>query len=157
MLDEFTETEDDATIVDSSTSHKSDIGLGKSTFSWSNDVPDGTLTPSSQAFRLHLDGDVIFKQGVFNLIIGPTGSGKTSMLMALLGEMHYIPSGPESWRNLPRDGGVAFAAQESWVQNETIKVRLHCVCSAMYDTYVEQDNILFGSPLDEERYKKGKT
>lgn len=46
------------------------------------------------------------------------------MLMALLGEMHYIPSGPESWKNLPRAGGVAYAAQESWVQNETIKVSL---------------------------------
>ena len=90
--------------------------------SWTSDVSDGTLTPSSQAFRLHVDNDVIFKKGVFNLTIGPTGSGKTSMLMALLGEMHYIPSGPESWRNLPREGGVAFAAQESWVQNETIKV-----------------------------------
>ena len=44
--------------------------------------------------------------------------------MALLGEMHYIPSGPESWANLPRTGGVAYAAQESWVQNETIKVCL---------------------------------
>jgi hypothetical protein len=44
------------------------------------------------------------------------------MLMALLGEMHYVPSGPSSWRSLPREGGVAYAAQESWVQNETIKV-----------------------------------
>ena len=43
--------------------------------------------------------------------------------MALLGEMHYIPSGPESYVQLPRDGGVAYAAQESWVQNETIRVR----------------------------------
>lgn len=42
--------------------------------------------------------------------------------MALLGEMHYIPSGPGSWFNLPRGGGIAYAAQESWVLNETIKV-----------------------------------
>lgn len=41
-----------------------------------------------------------------------------------LGEMHYIPSGPDSFFNLPRDGGVAYAAQESWVQNETIRVSL---------------------------------
>lgn len=81
------------------------------------------MTPSRQAFRLHIDDEVVFKRGAFNLIVGPTGSGKTSILMALLGEMHYIPSGPESWTNLPRDGGVAYAAQESWVQNETIKVR----------------------------------
>ena len=37
---------------------------------------------------------------------------------------------------MPR--GVAYTAQESWVQNETIR-----------------DNILFGSPYDEERYEKG--
>lgn len=36
--------------------------------------------------------------------------------------MHFVPLGPESWYNLPREGGVAFAAQESWVQNETIRV-----------------------------------
>lgn len=58
--------------------------------------------------------------------------------MALLGEMHFIPSTTDSWFNLPRQGGVAYAAQESWVQNATIR-----------------DNILFGSPYDEERYQKG--
>ncbi|KAG6891081.1 hypothetical protein C0995_014171 [Termitomyces sp. Mi166 len=51
--------------------------------------------------------------------------------------MHFAPSHPHSWFNLPRDKGVAYAAQESWVQNETIK-----------------QNILFGAPFDEERYKK---
>ena len=62
------------------------------------------------------------------------------MLMALLGEMHFVPTNPDSWFNLPREGGVAYAAQESWVQNETIK-----------------NNILFGSAYDEERYQKGLT
>lgn len=52
--------------------------------------------------------------------------------------MHFIPENVDSWFNLPREGGVAYAAQESWVQNETIRT-----------------NILFGSPYDETRYKKG--
>ena len=52
--------------------------------------------------------------------------------------MHFEPNTVDSWYNLPRQGGVAYAAQESWVQNETIR-----------------DNILFGSPYDEERYEKG--
>lgn len=52
--------------------------------------------------------------------------------------MHFVPSTVDSWYNLPRKGGVAYAAQESWVQNETIR-----------------ENILFGSPYDEERYQKG--
>ena len=51
--------------------------------------------------------------------------------------MHFIPTSPGSWYNLPRTNGVAYAAQESWVQNATIR-----------------DNILFGSPYDETRYEK---
>ena len=80
---------------------------------------------------------MVFKQGKTNLIVGPTGCGKTSLLMALLGELHYVPSGPDSWFNLPRENGVAYVAQESWVQNETIR-----------------DNILFGSEFDDVRYRK---
>ncbi|KAL4247262.1 hypothetical protein ABKN59_006864 [Abortiporus biennis] len=56
--------------------------------------------------------------------------------MALLGEMHHIPLGPDALVSLPRKGGVAYHAQESWVLNETIK-----------------ENILFGSPYDEARYE----
>ena len=112
--------------------HEDDIGIGRAHFTWSNEPSDGTETPSAQTFRLRVEGELEFKRGKFNLIVGPTGSGKTSVLMALLGEMHYIPLGPDSWVNLPRKGGVAYAAQESWVQNETIKVmtssrrRMHC-------------------------------
>ena len=71
---------------------------------------------------LHIDDELFFKRGKINLVVGPTGSGKTSLLMALLGEMHYIPAMPDSFVSLPREGGVAYAAQESWVQNDTIKV-----------------------------------
>lgn len=53
------------------------------------------------------------------------------------GEMHFIPTTPDSWFNLPRKNGVAYAAQESWVQNATIR-----------------DNILFGSDFDAVRYRK---
>lgn len=37
-------------------------------------------------------------------------------------EMHFVPSEPNSWFSLPRGGGVAYAAQEAWIQNETIRV-----------------------------------
>lgn len=129
LLDSFAGNSKD-TVVDSSAEHKSDIGFGHAAFAWSKDSSDGTLTSTKQAFRLRIDGELVFKTGAFNLIIGPTGSGKTSVLMALLGEMHYIPSGPESWMNLPREGGIAYAAQESWVLNETIKVYYGILCDA---------------------------
>lgn len=52
--------------------------------------------------------------------------------------MHFIPTSSDSWFNLPRGRGVSYAAQESWIQNDTIR-----------------NNILFGSPYEAERYKKG--
>jgi len=104
--------------------HNQDIGFRNATFTWSNDSEDGSMTPSRRRFQLKVEEELLFKRGCFNLIVGPTGCGKTSMLMALLSEMHFLPSNPDSWYNLPRDKGVAYAAQESWVQNATIKVWL---------------------------------
>ncbi|KAI0066574.1 P-loop containing nucleoside triphosphate hydrolase protein [Artomyces pyxidatus] len=133
LLDEYT-TSAEHVVIDEA--HKEEIGFGRASFTWSNDdAVSGAETPSKRKFVLRIDGEVKFMKGSINLIVGPTGSGKTSLLMALLGEMHFIPSGNESWYNLPREGGVAYAAQESWVQNETIR-----------------HNILFGSPYDETRY-----
>lgn len=99
------------------------IGFRNATFTWTASE-GGSQTPNARkrVFRLAIDDELTFKRGCINLILGPTGSGKTSMLMALLGEMHYVPSSTESFVRLPRCGGVAYAAQESWVQNETIRV-----------------------------------
>ncbi|KAJ7786859.1 P-loop containing nucleoside triphosphate hydrolase protein [Mycena olivaceomarginata] len=57
--------------------------------------------------------------------------------MPLVCEMHLVPSSLLSWYNLPRGGGISYAAQESWVLNDTIR-----------------NNILFNSPMDEARYSK---
>ena len=69
--------------------------------------------------------------------------------------MHFILSAPGVWFNLPRDGGVAYAAQESWVQNDTIRV---CNLSIFFRMRLAnrnpQENIVFGSPFDETRHKK---
>ncbi|EIM80365.1 uncharacterized protein STEHIDRAFT_162782 [Stereum hirsutum FP-91666 SS1] len=141
LLDEFTpesstqlETADNA--ISPEESHE--IGFRSAAFSWTNDSANqGVVTPSKRRFMLHVEDELLFKRSSINLIVGSTGCGKTSLLMALLGEMHFVPLAPRSWFNLPRDGGVAYAAQESWVMNATIK-----------------ENIIFGSPLDEERYDK---
>ncbi|OCH84366.1 multidrug resistance-associated ABC transporter [Obba rivulosa] len=138
LLDQFTSLKEGDAAVARSEAPLGVIGIREAAFTWANES-DGSLTPGSQRrkFILRIEDDLIFERGQVTLIVGPTGSGKTSILMALLGEMHYIPSGPNSFVVLPRGEGVAYAAQESWVQNETIR-----------------DNILFGSPYDEERYNK---
>ncbi|KAH9480681.1 ATP-binding cassette transporter abc4 [Psilocybe cubensis] len=116
---------------------KDEIGFNDVTFTWSLLSNEGSLTPTTRSFKLRIPYKLLFQKNSINLIVVPTGSGKTSMLMALLGEMYFLPSSPDSCFNLPRGGGIAFAAQDSWVQNATIR-----------------ENILFGSAYDEVRYKK---
>ncbi|KAL4242609.1 hypothetical protein ABKN59_011139 [Abortiporus biennis] len=115
------------------------IGIRASAFTWTiEDADEGstaTVGTHSRKFKLKIEDEVFFKKGCINLIVGPTGSGKTSLLMALLGEMHHIPLAPNALVSLPRHEGIAYHAQESWVLNETIR-----------------ENILFGSPYDEVRY-----
>ncbi|KAH8835448.1 hypothetical protein DL96DRAFT_1730898 [Flagelloscypha sp. PMI_526] len=151
LLDSFTEKEESLQLFEPSVEAQQQIGFRNSSFTWSADA-DGSLTPSKRKFVLRIDDELLFEKGKINLIIGPTGdyfqhtplsnliwqtgSGKTSILMALLGEMHWIKTEPDSWFNLPRQNGVAYAAQEAFILNATIK-----------------ENILFGEPLDETRYK----
>ncbi|KAJ3513917.1 hypothetical protein NLJ89_g2683 [Agrocybe chaxingu] len=138
LLDAFSEN-DIVSDVPAVAPSKELVGFKDAMFTWSKEGEEDS-SGSGPPYRLQVKGELIFKKRSINLIIGPTGSGKTSILMALLGEMHFVRMGVDSWFSLPRRGGVAYAAQESWVQNDTIR-----------------NNILFGSPYDEERYRKGTT
>ena len=84
LLDDFTGKEPIGLFrgVDGSTDER--IGFRDATFAWSCDT-DGSLTPSKRGFSLHIEGELFFTRGHINVITGPTGSGKTSLLMALLG------------------------------------------------------------------------
>lgn len=61
------------------------IGIRDATFTWDSDT-DRTMTPRHR-FSLKVTEELKFKRGAINLILGPTGSGKTSLLMSLLGEI----------------------------------------------------------------------
>lgn len=123
---------------------KKHIGFRDATLIWGG--KDSVAEDGSRAFRL-LDLDVDFQIGKLNIIAGPTGSGKTSMLMGLLGEMTLVegrvfcPGGRsrEDVRPDPETGladTVAYVAQAAWLVNANIK-----------------DNIIFAAPFDEQRYK----
>ncbi|RDA90239.1 hypothetical protein CP533_6863 [Ophiocordyceps camponoti-saundersi (nom. inval.)] len=120
------------------------IGFRGATLIWGG--RDTVASDGSRAFRL-LDVDVDFAIGKLNIIAGPTGSGKTSMLMGLLGEMTlmegrvFCPGGRsrEDVRPDPETGlanTIAYVAQAAWLVNANIR-----------------DNILFSAPLDEARYR----
>ena len=95
LLDQYnqpsTETELDPPVShgQDSGAHRDVIGFRKALFTWANEDSNASShgTSRKRVFTLRIDDEVIFKRGGFNLIVGPTGSGKTSMLMALLGGM----------------------------------------------------------------------
>jgi ABC-type multidrug transport system fused ATPase/permease subunit len=115
------------------------IGFNNGTFSWGGKESDD--------FKM-IDLNMRFKVGQMNVIIGPTGSGKTSLLMALLGEMTLLEGnvflpGAKTREDLRpnRETGltesVAYCAQQAWLVNGTIK-----------------ENIIFASDWDARRYKQ---
>ncbi|KAK0521189.1 hypothetical protein OC834_006756 [Tilletia horrida] len=75
--------------------------------------------------------DLAIPRGELVAVVGRIGSGKSSLLSALAGEMRKR-SGTVSF-----GGSVAYVAQQSWIQNLTF-----------------QQNILFGHELDAERYAR---
>ena len=119
------------------------VGLKSATLSWSSDRTK--TVKESKVFRL-IDIDIRFRLGGLNVVAGPTGSGKTSLLMALLGEMNlvegsvHLPGGYDRMTLEPGEDGltesVAYCAQQAWLVNDTIK-----------------QNIVFASPYDELRYR----
>ncbi|RMZ78679.1 hypothetical protein DV738_g3746, partial [Chaetothyriales sp. CBS 135597] len=119
------------------------IALENATLTWGSKSPELVAT---DAFRL-INVNVDFQLGKLNIIAGPTGSGKTSLLMALLGEMKlvsgtvHLPGGSirQQLRPDPLTGlteSVAYCAQQAWLINASIK-----------------ENILFASPFDDQRYQ----
>ena len=100
------------------------IGFKNGTFTWGVNSSRNGTEPTS-AFTLR-DLNVNFVPGRLNIIAGPTGSGKTSMLMALLGEMTllegrvYLPgshSREDLYPNLVTGltESVAYCAQQAYV------------------------------------------
>lgn len=74
------------------------IGIRHASFTWSIDSTATSRTPGGtrkRHFVLSVEDELLFQRGKINLIVGPTGSGKTSLLMALLGELHA----PLPWDN----------------------------------------------------------
>jgi ATP-binding cassette subfamily C (CFTR/MRP) protein 1 len=79
-------------------------------------------------------------QGKFVCVIGPVGSGKSSLLSAIVGEMSQIPT--QGFDSVPKDvrivrGRVAYCPQMAWIQNATVR-----------------DNIVFGKPFDAKFYRR---
>ena len=65
------------------------LGFDNATLSWGYASSDQSSAKPSSVFTLR-DIDVSFTQGSLNILAGPTGCGKTSLLLGLLGEMPLL-------------------------------------------------------------------
>lgn len=121
------------------------IGFKDASFSWEsqNDIDQNPEVLNSSFMLRNLNTE--FPVGKYTLIVGPTGSGKTSFLTALLGEMtrvsgrFFMPGSRNVDDLIPDSDGlvnsVAYCAQQAWLLNDTIR-----------------NNIVFNGKWDEARY-----
>ncbi|RKP08793.1 P-loop containing nucleoside triphosphate hydrolase protein [Thamnocephalis sphaerospora] len=123
------------------------IAIEDADFAWipSDDIVFG-LDISINASRFALKNvSVEFQVEELNVVMGPPGSGKTSLLMALLeaempcvrGRVHMPRQRVFQCGQHVLSSNVAYVAQQAWLQNISIR-----------------DNITFGQPFDEERYRR---
>lgn len=105
------------------TADKESVGveINEGTAKWSENHTDNTLT------------GIDFKVSAGELIgvVGPVGSGKSSLLQAILKEL------PLTEGTIQVNGRVSYASQEPWLFGGSIK-----------------QNILFGQPWDERKYEE---
>uniref|UniRef100_A0A8C4UKV9 MRP1 protein n=1 Tax=Falco tinnunculus TaxID=100819 RepID=A0A8C4UKV9_FALTI len=74
--------------------------------------------------------NVSIPEGSLVAVVGQVGSGKSSFLSAVLGEMEKLEG------TVQRRGSVAYVSQQAWIQNDSL-----------------QENILFGANLNMPYYK----
>lgn len=123
------------------------VSFEKATVAW----PADSQEENPERFMLQ-DLNINFPANSLSVISGKTGSGKSLLLAAILGESDiiegsvHVPVAPPleerfddraTKANWIVDSAIAFVAQVPWIENASIK-----------------DNILFGLPLDEVRYRK---
>ncbi|KAF7296399.1 Multidrug resistance-associated ABC transporter protein [Mycena chlorophos] len=151
-------------LVPALSSQSREIAFTSCTVTWPQDrLGSASKTPTPAATPRHkfllMDLSLEFPRGELSLVCGKLGSGKTLLLLGLLGEADvltgqvFCPRSPanilasfaqpvggggfnpvtEDWL---LDGVCAYVPQTAWLQNASIK-----------------DNILFTLPYDEERYR----
>ncbi|KAF7965153.1 hypothetical protein HWV62_45382, partial [Athelia sp. TMB] len=73
--------------------------------------------------------EMVVPRGSLVAIVGPVGSGKSSLLQGLIGEMRRDAG------RVTFGGSVSYCPQTAWIQNATLR-----------------NNVIFGQPFDEDRY-----
>ncbi|XP_036408292.1 multidrug resistance-associated protein 1 isoform X1 [Megalops cyprinoides] len=114
------ELDEDSVERKAITGSSDSIRITDGTFSWSR-----SDAPSLKRICMNIP------EGALVAVVGHVGSGKSSLLSALLGEMHKQEG------SVYVKGSVAYVPQQAWIQNATLR-----------------DNILFGRERKESWYQR---
>ena len=96
------------------------VSIKSASFSWDNkDTENQTLKKIN----------VNVKKNSLVAVVGAVGSGKSSLMSAILGEMERTEG------SVKTQGSIGYCAQQAWIQNATLK-----------------DNILFHNKYDKDKY-----
>lgn len=120
FIDDVEEEQEPKRNLNSSDSINSGISIKNLKAKWNLKLNEYTLD------GLNMD----VKPGTIALVMGPVGSGKSSLLQTILGEL------PVESGELMVNGKVSYAAQEPWLFSGSVR-----------------QNILFGLPMDHVRYR----
>ncbi|KAF9484380.1 ABC protein [Pholiota conissans] len=109
------------------------VHVQNATFEWeeslsTKDADINEASNSASPFKIQ-NINMNIQRGSLVAVVGRVGSGKSSLLLGLIGEMRKT-SGSVSF-----GGRVAYCPQTAWIQNSSLR-----------------DNIIFGQPFDEEKY-----
>ena len=110
------------------------IALDDCEFSWGTVIDDNTGATDEQMRERSIvltNVSLVVRRGERIAVFGAVGEGKTSLLLATLGELEKVSG------TMHVQGSVAYAAQSPWIVNASIR-----------------DNIVFGKEYNERRYRK---
>ncbi|XP_055546953.1 multidrug resistance-associated protein 1-like [Wyeomyia smithii] len=93
-------------------------------------IKDGTFTWGDETPTLK-NINLAVSKGKLSAVVGSVGTGKSSLISALLGEMEKTKG------TVNTDGRIAFVPQQAWIQNATLR-----------------ENILFGRAYDAQKYDR---
>lgn len=130
-IEEFLNTSDDeSNIIKLLTDDKDNNTTNKNSFAI--ELKNASAKWPSQNSMTNTLSNINFQalSGSLSAIIGPVGSGKSSIFHVLLGEL------PLSEGQLKVSGKIAYVSQEAWIFASSIR-----------------QNILFGRPMEEKRYE----
>ena len=83
------------------------------------------------------DINLSFEKGELIMILGEVGSGKSSLLQALLNNMLIMDENKSNKTKISINGSISYVAQTAWIQNDTLR-----------------NNILFYKEYDQVKYEK---